>query len=101
MKTSILPLLFLVALGSAQAQGTPAAMPAEQDCSDKMMMTGKEPSTACRHMSAKSVEAEKMLAEAPTAAGPRPVTRVQVIQELKRARAAGEMDGALYELGMR
>ena len=43
---------------------------------------------------------DKLLAAEPTAAGPRTLTRRQVVAEIERARRAGEMDFAASEVNL-
>jgi len=49
---------------------------------------------------ASAVDPEQLLATEPTAAGPQPRTRQQVVAELERARRAGEMDFADSEASL-
>ncbi|HEY8879963.1 MAG TPA: DUF4148 domain-containing protein [Roseateles sp.] len=49
---------------------------------------------------ATTTDPDKLLATEPTAAGPQPWTREQVLAELERARQAGEMDFAESEASL-
>lgn len=106
MLTRIL-LLSALACAQALAQDAKPAMPTPQpalpECQiARTALYDANASKACEaRMSAAAMpDPDKMLAAEPAAAGPRPPGRRQVIDEISRARQAGELDWAATETGL-
>ena len=100
----LVPLVFLVvAAGPSLAQSPQEApAPAVRSECGALMNAGADKGSCSDRLSPTPPQGDagKLLTQQPTAAGkPAPLTRAQVIRELQRARAAGELDGARYELG--
>ncbi|NCT82990.1 MAG: hypothetical protein GXC94_07615 [Comamonadaceae bacterium] len=108
--SSRLLLMCALACGQALAQSSPSTMPATEpaagppDCTPgRAAPADPGGAKACEaRMSAAMPDPDKMLAGSPPGAGarPGPLTRSQVVEELGRARLAGEMDFAAFELGL-
>lgn len=73
----------LLALAASAQTPTPAQPPAATPGTEGKSLLAQAPA---------QTSPEQMLKTEPSAAGPRPLTRAEVIRELRRARAAGEMD---------
>ncbi|MBV8034710.1 hypothetical protein [Roseateles sp.] len=104
-------LLSVLACGQALAQSTPSPMPATEPAADptdcaftRTAPADPNTSKACdaRMSAAAMPDPDKMLAGAPPGAGLRqgPLSRSQVVDEISRARHAGELDWAAMETGL-
>ena len=103
MKTRFL-LLALVCSQTLAQQSPPAApgpeVPTRAACTAGNQGQPDKDCAAQADMRLALADPNKLLATEPTAAGPRPLTRRQVVAEIERARRAGEMDFAASEVNL-
>ena len=103
--------LLLSALACSQVlaqDAKPPTPPADPPANRSDCMIGPMPANASRPCEVRTSQAsampapDKLLAAEPPGAGPQPaaLTRSQVIDEISRARRAGELDWAAMEAGL-
>jgi len=92
-----------LAQASEAAQAAKPMMPMMERAECVHAMTGSDEERSCLQMGQMMAqrEAKTLLETAPTGAGrPQALSRRQVVEELSRARRAGELDWASFELGL-